>query len=88
MFSFSASMGNLGGILPRVPVLGCSPSLATGILGVSRTLFGLAAFCCNVFLSFLPDTSKADECSATPEPLLGMEKLALFHVALGLLEIN
>lgn len=55
---------------------------------MSMTLLGLAAFCCNVSSSLLSDTSKVDGCSATPEPLLCVEKLALLHVFLGLLEIS
>ena len=71
-----------------LPLLGCSPPLASGILKMSMTLLGLAAFCCNVSSSLLSDTSKVDGCSATPEPLLCVEKLALLHVFLGLLEIS
>lgn len=77
-------MGNLGGSLARRG----SPPLASGILEESMTLLGLAVFCCNVSLSLLSDTSEVDGCSTPPEPFLGVEKLALFHASLGLLEIT
>ena len=63
-------------------------SPVTGILGTSTTLLRLAAFCCRVFLSLPSGTSKVKEGSAIPEPFLGLEKLALFCVSLGLLEMS
>ena len=52
------------------------------------TLLSLATFCRDVSASLLPDTSEVFGCSAAPQPFLGVEKLVLFHVSLGLLEIS